>query len=402
VLAGTSGGILATGAVAPGASLDVVGNKVATSGMGITVGPDATVDSNAVNALSLGASPGGTADAASAGARGTDGIVVDAGDFTTRPGHVRITGNRVHDRAGTGIVLRTAVQTWMVKENVIADAAAGIAMEADAAADRVAVDNNEVLDIDATGETTGGSLGIALLRVTGSLSVIGNTVARVGVNQPTGILRAGILVVASSDVRVSGNTVEGVGPAAFTGLAVGIGVFGPFNAASVSDNTSSFVAGGGGPTQGSWMALLIESFSAATSFGNRKAAVPVGNGAVVFTNGGAFFAAAAPEHATVSANSLNGGGAEPACVVAVSGDVVAQGNQVQYEGERAIAMRFAAQTVTASTNRLRGPRSMLVLQVDPKRFAAVGNLAPGGTHLSTSSGTLSDVPSPWAALNLAV
>ena len=49
--------IVATGAVAPGATLDVVGNKVATSGDGIAVGPDATVDSNAVNALGTATAP---------------------------------------------------------------------------------------------------------------------------------------------------------------------------------------------------------------------------------------------------------------------------------------------------------------------------------------------------------
>jgi hypothetical protein len=102
----------------------------------------------------------------------------------------------------------------------------------------------------------------------------------------------------------------------------------------------------------------------------------------------------------VSANSLTGGGAQPACLVRLSGDVVAQGNQALYEGgEVAIAVRLVAQTITAATNRIRGTRSMLVLQVDPKRFAAVGNLAPGGVRLSDPAGTLSGLPAPWAPLN---
>ena len=45
---------------------------------------------------------------------------------------------------------------------------------------------------------------------------------------------------------------------------------------------------------------------------------------------------------------------------------------------------------------------MLVLQVDPKRFAAVANLAPGGTHLSDSAGNLTNLSAPWAALNPSV
>src|SRR5580765_2412802 len=44
MLSGEDGGIVATRAVFPGATLDVVGNKIATSGDGITVGADATVD----------------------------------------------------------------------------------------------------------------------------------------------------------------------------------------------------------------------------------------------------------------------------------------------------------------------------------------------------------------------
>ena len=102
---------------------------------GIVVGPDATVDSNAVN--KLGDNPG------------TDGIVVAAGAFAAAPGHVRITGNRVHDRAGHGIALLTAVRTFMVKENIVADVGDGIVIEGKGSAERVAVDNNEVFDVAA-------------------------------------------------------------------------------------------------------------------------------------------------------------------------------------------------------------------------------------------------------------
>jgi hypothetical protein len=403
VLAGTAGGIVATGAVAPGATLDVAGNKIATSGAGITVGPDATVDSNAVNAVSSGAA-GGTTGLTAVTTPGTDGIVVDAGDFTTQPGHVRITGNRVHDRAGTGIVLRTAVQTWIVKENVVANAGTGIEIAADGQAERVAVDNNEVLDIAAGAPGADGAFGIGIVRVSGSVSIVGNTVARVGQALPTGILRAGILVVGSNGIHLSGNTVESIGPQdGFTGIAVGIGVFGPFDSASVSDNTARFAAGAAAPAQGFWIALLVESIGAPTSFGLHKAAVPVSNGTLVFTGAGAYFAAAAPEHATVSANTLAGGGQQPACLVRVSGDAVAQANQADFAGgEVAIAIRVAAQTIAASANRLRGPRSLLVLEVDPKRFAAVANLAPGGTQLSDAAGNLTNLSAPWAALNPAV
>jgi hypothetical protein len=406
VLAGTSGGIIATGAAGPSGALQVSGNRIGTTGAGITVGPDATIDSNVIDALTADTTPpvtGGTA--ASAPVLGTDGIVVAAGDFTTQAGHVRITGNHVQDRAGAGIVLRTPVLTWIAKANVVQNVGTGIEIAANGQAERVAVDNNEVLDVAPSAAGADGVFGIAITQVTGSASIVGNTVARVGLNLPAGVARAGILVVAASDVHVTGNVVESVGPLeGFTGLAIGIGVFGPFDTATVSDNTSRFTTGTTGPSEGFWCALRVQSISNSISFGLRRAAVPVGSGTFVFTDGGAFFAAAAPEHVTISANSVAGGGTFPACFVAVSGDVVAQGNQADFTSslESATAVRLAGTTIGASTNRLRGPNSMLVLQVDPKRLAAVGNLAPGGTHVSDSAGNLTNLGSPWAALNPSV
>ena len=143
--------------------LGVVGNTIATTGVGITVGGDAVVDGNAVNGLGGSPAAGGVVPGAAGGAKpGTDGIVVVASGFDARPGHVRITGNRAHDRTGVGISLRTAVQTWMVKQNVVASAGAGILVEADGLADRIAVDNNEVFDIAGTGSGVIGAVGIGM------------------------------------------------------------------------------------------------------------------------------------------------------------------------------------------------------------------------------------------------
>ncbi|HEY7537038.1 MAG TPA: DUF6519 domain-containing protein [Gaiellaceae bacterium] len=384
VLAGPSGGIVATGAVTPGGTLDVVGNKILTSGPGITVGADATVDSNAVNALGE--------------VRGTDGIVVAAGGFPAVPGHVRVTGNRVHGRGGTGIALRTAVRTWIVKQNVVAEVGAGIAIEAQGSAERVAIDNNEVLDVAVAQTGLGASLGIVVLRAA-STSVAGNTVARVGLEAQDAVLRAGIVVLASSDVRVSGNTVEEIGqPDGFVGTAAGIAVMGPFENAAVSDNTSRFNPAAAAPAQGGWRALMVESLPAGSSFGaGRTGAVAVGTSTVVLTNGFAFVAAGRSDHAGVSSNRLAGGGAFSTCSVRVRGDVVAQGNECLHEeGQELTGILLQGSAVTASANRVRGGRSMLVLQVPEGRFAALGNLAAGGTHLGSPGGGL---PQPWQPLN---
>ena len=115
---------------------------------------------------------------------GTDGIVVDAGSFTSRPGHVRITGNRVHDRAGTGIALRTAVQTWMVKENVVDERRR---RDRDRGQGRGRAGRGRQQPGARRRRTHGASAAAARVRRSASCScaparpaVVGNTVARVG------------------------------------------------------------------------------------------------------------------------------------------------------------------------------------------------------------------------------
>ena len=172
---------------------------------------------------------------------------------------------------------------------------------------------------------------------------------------------------------MSGNVVQEVGPPGdFLGLAVGIGVVGPFDAVSVSDNTSERPA----PAEGGWHALLIQSAAGAVfTVGSDTASVPVSGGSVVFTNGFAFAAAGGAEHAGVASNTLGGGGRLPTCLVRVAGDIVAMGNQCLHDREVPTGVLLQGSAVTASTNRVRGGKSMLVLQVPQARFAALGNLA---------------------------
>ena len=389
VFAGPGGAIAATGLSSPGGVLAVVGNTVSTTGSGITVGADALVDGNAVNGL------GGRREGTVAGAGatpGTDGIVVAAGGFTAAPGHVRITGNRVHDRGGVGISLRTAVQTFMVKENVVTRVGAGILIEGNGRAGRVAVDNNEVVDVS-------GAAGINLLGAA-SITVAGNAVLRVAQRLENVTARAGVGVLGVADVRIAENVVDEIGaPGGFLGSAAGIAVIGPFAAASVSDNTSRFGAAAPTPKQGAWIALQIESTAPAgtTVQGDQVMAVPVAGGQVlVFTGEEPFLVAGALEHSGIASNSLTGGGASPTCLVRIAGDLVAVGNQCDHDvtGGQPAAMLLAARSITATSNRARGERATIVLDVDPKRFAAVANLAGGGTRLGSAT-----LPAPWAPLN---
>ena len=208
VFAGPDGGIFAIGLSFPGGSLAVVGNTTSTTGTGITVGADALVDGNTINGLAstraAGAAGGGTTP-------GTDGIVVAAGGFTAQPGHVRVAGNRVQDRTGVAISLRTAVETFIVRENVVARAGAGILVEGDGRTARVAVDDNEIFDVIGTGGDGAAAVGIGLMRAA-SVTVAGNFVLRVGQQLENATIRAGVYVLASQDVRVTRNVIDEVGP----------------------------------------------------------------------------------------------------------------------------------------------------------------------------------------------
>jgi hypothetical protein len=81
----------------------------------------------------------------------------------------------------------------------------------------------------------------------------------------------------------------------------------------------------------------------------------------------------------------------------VRGDVVAEANQCTHLGRGdPVGILLRGGTATATSNRVRGPKSMLVLEVPEDRFAAVANLTSDGTRLGSASGGL---PAPWDALN---
>ncbi len=385
VLGPREAGIVATGAVAPGGSLDLIGNKVATRGDGIVVGPEALVDANTINTLGEG--------------RGTDGIVVAAGPITVQPGHVRVTGNQIHDRAGTGIALRTSVLSFMVKQNVLATVGHGIAIEEKGEAEQVALEDNEVLDVGTSEPPIGYALGIYLSN-SGSAAVTGNTVARVGSGFAEGAELAGILVTAPEDVRISGNVVDEIGSQeGVVGFAVGIAVMGPFERASISDNSVRFGRDLQEPKQGAWLALLIQSAGRVlTRVAQAASVVPLdADAALVIDRAWAVRVPRRGDHVGVASNTLSGGGEQPVCLVRVGGDVVAEANQCTYEPiEDPSAVVLEASSVVASSNRLRGEKSMLIMQVPEDRFAAVGNLVPGGTHLG---GPGAGLPLPWQPLN---
>ena len=383
IVGGGTGGLVATGAVAPGGSLDVSANRILASGPSVVVGADAVVDANILNAH-----PGG---------KSADGIVVTASPISVPPGHVRITGNRVHDRLGTAIALRTAVRTIMVKHNVMATVGAGFAVEGRGAAGHVAVANNELVDI-ATGSAGGSAVGIVVSRAD-SVAVVDNTVHRVGSRLVEGQVRAGVLVMASADVRITGNVIGEIGPReGFLGMAAGAVVVGPLHRLAAAENSIRYAEEDVAPQQGGWHAILIQSAGQGlVKLGAQKAVLALGSGAVVLNGLWAHLTPARGDHVTLAANTLTGGGPLPTCLVRIAGDVILDANQcLHLQPGEPVAILARASSAIAASNRVRGPKAMLVLEVAEDRFSAVGNLAAGGTHFG---GPGAGLPAPWDALN---
>ncbi len=382
VISGTGDAITATGVVAPGGSLDVTSNRIVTNGTGITVGGDVTVADNTINQLGQ--------------QGGRDGIALVDGGMSAQPGHARITGNRIHDRQGRAIALDIAVSTFIVKQNIVSDVGAGIVIGSKGQADTVAVDNNVINRVESSERTGSTAFGIALTNAR-QVDVAANTVSEVGLGLVEGSARVGILAIGCSDVRVAGNVVRDVGPTeGFVGFSSGVTVVGPFERATVVENSLSFASEVAGPEQGSWFALLLASSLAGIGGLGARASLKTERGAVVFTDGWAYaIDGKSGEHATISSNTLTGGGRRPTCLVATVGDVVANANQCEHLGEET-GMLLAGMSVAASSNRVRGRESMLVIQTEEGRFSAVGNLAAGGTHLG---GPGAGLPVPWDVLN---
>lgn len=381
VIGGRSGAIVANGAVRVGGALEVARNRIFNATVGIVVGPDAAVDGNVIT--------GGRGESG-------DGIVVTDSALASPPGHVRINANRVQDAGGTAISLRTQVVTFMVKHNVITGTGAGILVAGKGAAEHVAVEDNDLLDI-APGEEGDESAFAILVGRAASAAIVANTVMRFAEERRDARFRSAIAVVACRDVRISGNQVTDVGPRdGFPfGLGTGIIVAGPFDHVIAAENCARPTGSLGG--DGGWHALLIQASGyGLTGVGPGKAVIDTDDGALWVDGDWAAAMARREGSATVTANVLHGGGRLQTCLVRAGADIVADANHCTHlEGDRA-AIVLRASAITASANRVRGGEAMIVLETAENTYAAVGNLAPGGTHWDSAGNGL---PDPWRPLN---
>jgi hypothetical protein len=113
--------------------LDISGNLLEVNGSGIVTGGRVRVSENTVIAAGK--------------VEGSQGISLIAAPPDTPNGVAQVLGNKVSGFGGSGIVVSARLASLLVKQNMVRECAGGILVQPATAGGRVAVDNNQVLDL---------------------------------------------------------------------------------------------------------------------------------------------------------------------------------------------------------------------------------------------------------------
>ena len=398
VIRAREGGIVATGfvypsTVIPGSSFAIEDNTVIVGGTGISVSEGGF----AITRNQIGA-PRSDQPAR------TDGIAI----VPTPPGElvrdvVRIDGNRVRGVGGHGIVDYASVQTLEVTHNRVELAQHGIVIDEKATVEIATVSGNTLMDIGS--RDTDEAAGVFAIRVVNAAhaSVESNTVRGVGTARSMGGESIGIDVVAVTESRVAGNTVERVGPVDGGRGEIGIAVRG-FARSQIEGNASRRYPADPDfdPNGGRFIGLLVGSGDERElDFGLTKAGgIVTGLGPLVFGVAAAAAVGSARIVAplvTVDANIVAGGAADapPAMIVGLRGDAIVTSNQIRGNREfGTTALRLRAETGAVAQNRFWGGREPTA-DLFLSGASVLGNISTGILFLNGAP-----VPPPWDALNV--
>lgn len=379
------------GNVEPGASVRVERNTISGSGSGIDTGPAGYVirDNDVTGRADQGAD-----------APEHSGITVAAGTLGASQGTVFIEGNRLHDFAGPGITVQAPVGELVIEGNSADRVASGIVLEGRGLAGNARVTGNLIRDVGQEADHDQASLGIQMVGTERAL-VSENSIQRLGGEDGNGGETAAIRVLATRESHLCDNSVDRVAGGTERQPAVGIHVGGFFARTLVKGNFARQASEEVDTHHVTpWTGLVIgpvppEDGEAITHVGDY---VVINDPKNFFVGPNVAFAtdlvAAA---ATVEGNTVTGGGITPAGHIAISGgEVIASDNHWQQPVEvDATCLRIRAGTATVTSNRVRGGRPSIVLEMSGKRAAVLGNLTMGGTILDGAP-----LGPPWDALNV--
>jgi hypothetical protein len=390
-------GIAVLGTAFPNARVNVFGNVLRVRGRGIVIGTGVVrVSSNDVGPFQEGESG--------------DGIVLDTGFDPDGVVNCQILDNRISDIAGRGIVLRTRVQSAMIKQNVIKSVGGGgIITEEKGSADVLSVENNQLLDLGPRIRTdNSAAVGILLRQVT-QATVASNTISGIGTKATAGARLVGIGIVACAAVRIVGNEIVDVGPAQeFLRESGGILVFSPFDRVDVADNVvrRTQQLPDNPDTKSDWYALFIQGSKTSVQGGPITVSVNLGENleyvhlptaTMLITKDRLFTLPHGQEVVAAHGNLLEAHGANPAVAIRIAGDCTFNDNRCQLFPSAANGIvGINAASFIASANYVRGRSDIAMdLQAALKKFTVLGNVTDGRIFVN---GSLLD--DPWKPLNV--
>jgi hypothetical protein len=382
-----------TGAVAPGFAPDVGHNTLWVSGDAIVAGVDGVrIEANGISQLGA--------------AAGRDGVVLAPGLDATGMDRCQVLDNRVVGLSGAGIAVRTRIRSAMIKGNIIERTGEGIVFEDKGAADAIAVENNQLIDIaSAANSPDAAPVGVRVINAR-SAAIVGNTVRGLGQQAVQALARAGLQAVGCAQVRIAGNDVTAIGPVQdFAATAAGIEIVRPFDRVDVNDNivrrdaVASTASG-----KAAWRALAIHAIQEAPvrRLSQNVTTIRIDDANhLVLTGLWAFVLALGAEVASVRGNLLEARGGESVALIAGRGDCLFGDNHCrQLIPSGAPAVHIAATTLIANANRVVGGQIGMALEVDPKRVTVLANVVGAGIFFGTSPTSGAPLGAPWAPLNI--
>ena len=397
-------GIAVTGAALPAASVTVKGNVMHVAGVGVIGATDGLrIEDNEIVAL-----PGRAA---------ADGISIESGLDKGTLDRLFITGNRLRGQRGHGIAIRHPLGKAMIKSNMIEDTFGGaVVMGIGASADYLGIEGNQFANLgDGFNNQALPYFGVLLLAVTRA-DVVGNlfdSVAREAANSP---LHCALLAVASTELRVAGNRMHGIGPLAGLGQrTVGVAVGPGFDQVAVDDNTIARRADAGDKLGvGNWQAILVAGSRVVSAGVVDQATIGVPGVVVLPMQTGHVYLDAmriailgkTAGSVQVRGNRLHGQmSLLPAAeILGVVGCLFDQNDIRVSDGTAGGQMtgRIFCDHASVANNRLvaTGEGPIFQLNTDKTKFAVLGNLRSGPILVNGTADA--SLPPPWNTLNVPI
>jgi hypothetical protein len=385
ILAGSEGGVVATGGVFPGSSFAVSGNVIATESAGIRGGVDnLTISGNEISGMQE---------------TSGDGVVLEAGMDPMALGRVRIADNRIVAMQGNAIVVNQRVETAIVSENFIDDIGLGALVMGEAGSAGVLKFAGNICTRlgTFTANSQSAFAAVQLVRVENG-DVLENVIAEVARDAVASASISAVRCVGVTRLRVGGNRLHDIGPDR-GGEVAGLRITPPFDHVAVDGNTILRLSGGNVEVNVvAWSAinvtqeaLILGPHLAAASFvaadaeafvltRNRLVALPIREGTL-----------------TISGNQLEGTrSSTPLARIDSMHHCLFTDNTCQAHGqatqEPTIGL-ISSRSITVTGNRLRSLGDLQTMHLFPgvERAIVMGNTSTGPISLQGAESVPPDI-----------